>query len=125
MLMNSNLQDSYAETKLKLIKLAVEASKNLTTFALLEEIIDLHGQFCYSEAELLKYNNDILILKCHLVNKKLAEHLSDLSDYGITERKILYFEQTIEDFSMVAAQHTTMLQEKNSENASPVVTLSS
>lgn len=102
--MNSNVQDSYVETKLKLIKLAVEASKNLTTFALLEEIIDLQGQFCYSEAELLKYNNEILILKCQLLFKKLTEHTADLLDYGITDRKLMHFKETIENFGVIALQ---------------------
>lgn len=104
MLMNSNMENSYVEAKLKLIKLAVEASKNLTTFALLEEIVDLHGQFCYSLDELQKYNNDILILKCQLLHKKLAEHNTDLVDYGLTERKIAYFKETIDDFRIIALQ---------------------
>ena len=104
MLMNSNLQNSYVETKLKLIKLAVEASKNLTTFALLEEIIDLQGQFCFSEAELQKYNNEILVLKCQMLFKKLTEHTADLLDYGITDRKLMQLKQTIEDFGVIALQ---------------------
>jgi hypothetical protein len=86
------------ETKLKLIKLAVEASNNLTTFALLEEIVELQGQFCYSETELHRYTNDILILKCQLLYKKLTEHLRDLADYGISDRKLMQMKQTIEDF---------------------------
>lgn len=103
MLINSS-PDSYVETKLKLIKLAVEASNNITTFALLEEIVELQGQFCYSETELQRYTNDILILKCQLLYKKLTEHLRDLSDYGITERKLMQFQQTIDDFQTISTQ---------------------
>jgi hypothetical protein len=92
------------ETKLKLIKLAVESSKNLTTFALLEEINDLHGQFCYSEAELHKYNNEVLVMKCLLLFKKLTEHRTDLLDYGINESKLMQFKETIEDLRVIALQ---------------------
>jgi hypothetical protein len=113
----SHIQDSYVELKLKLIKLAVEASKNVTTFALLEEMAELHGQFCYSENELHSYNNDTLILKCYLLNKKLTEYLTDLADYGITDRKQIQLEQTIEDFRIISGQHTAMMQEINQENA--------
>jgi hypothetical protein len=108
MLMNSNIHDSYVETKLKLIKIAVEASNNLTTFALLEEIIDLQGQFCYSEMELQKYNHDILVLKCQLLYKKLLEHISDLVDYGITDRKLMQLKQYIEDFREISSQHLSI-----------------
>lgn len=108
------------ELKLKLIKLAVEASKNITTFALLEEMIELQGQFCYSENELHRYNNDILVLKCILLCKKLKEHLTDLADYGITERKLMQLEQIIEDFKIVASQHAALLQELSEE---PIITV--
>lgn len=110
MLMSSNPQDSYVETKLRLIKLAVEACKNLTTFSLLEEIVELQGQFCYSEAELQKYNNDILILKCQLLFKKLSEHTSDLVDYGITDKKLNQMKQTIDEFRIIT-QNITEAQE--------------
>lgn len=113
----STIQDSYVEVKLKLIKLAVEASKNITTFSLLEEMTELQGQFCYSDNELHRYNNDILVLKCYLLHKKLAEHITDLADYGITERKLVQMEQTIEDFKNISGQHTAMLQEINHETA--------
>jgi hypothetical protein len=116
----STIQDSYVEVKLKLIKLAVEASKNITTFSLLEEMTDLQGQFCYSDSELLRYNNDILVLKCYLLQKKLAEHINDLADYGITERKLAQLEQTIEDFKIISAQHTSFLQEIIPENIIPI-----
>ena len=111
MLINSNLEDSYVETKLKLIKLVVEASKNLTTFALLEEMIELQGQFCYSDVELQRYNYDILILKCQLLYKKLLEHTSDLIDYGITDRKLMQLKQTIEDFQVISTQHKASFPE--------------
>lgn len=116
MLMNSNIQDSYVETKLKLIKMTVEASKNLTTFALLEEIIDLQGQFCYSEMELQRYNNDILALKCQLLYKKLTEYVSDLADYGITDRKLMQLKQHIEDFREISSQHAGLSEEYIPEN---------
>lgn len=105
MLINSNYEDSYVEIKRKLIKMAVEASNNVTTFSLLEEIVELQGQFCYSEVELQRYNNDILILKCQLLYKKITEHTSDLIDYGITDRKLMLLKQTIEDFQDVSSQH--------------------
>ncbi len=94
-----------------MIKIAVEASNNLTTFALLEEIMDLQGQFCYSDAELLRYDNDILILKCQLLYKKLIEYASDLIDYGINDRKLMQLKQTIEDFQVLSAHNTSSSQE--------------
>ena len=114
MLINSN-PDSYVETKLKLIKLAVEASNNLTTFALLEEIVELQGQFCYSETELQRYSNDILILKCQLLYRKLTEHGRDLADYGITDRKLMQIKQTIEEFHTVSSQQTSSSPELSPE----------
>lgn len=111
MLINTHLQSSYAETKLKLIHLAVEASKNITTFALLEEIIELQGQFCYSETELQKYNNDTLILKCQLLFRKITEHLSDLMEYGFTDRKLMQLNQTIEDFQAISTQQKLACQD--------------
>lgn len=100
-----NHEDSYVETKRKLIKLAVDASNNVTTFSLLEELVELQGQFCYSEAELQKYTNDILILKCQLLLKKIIEHTSDLIDYGITDTDLMLLKQTIEDFQVISTQH--------------------
>lgn len=105
MRINPSFDDSYVETKQKLIKLAVEASKNLTTFALLEEIIELQGQFCYSDNELQKYNHDMLTTKCQLLYKKLIEHTSDLVDYGITDRKLMQFRQAMEDFQTISTQN--------------------
>lgn len=97
MLINcSDNSDAYVEARLNLIKFAVELSKRLTTFALLEEITELQGQFCYSETELEKYDNNILINKCQLLYKKLGEHSSDLADYEITDSKLVYFQRTIE-----------------------------
>lgn len=114
---NSNFEDSYVETKSRLIKLSVEASKNLTTFALLEEIVDLQGQFCYTEAELQRYNSYILVLKCQLLHKKLSEHTSDLMDYGINERKLSQLEQAIDDFKTVSRQQTASSHEFIPENS--------
>jgi hypothetical protein len=111
--MNSSIEDSYVETKLKLIKLAVEASKSITTFALLEEIVDLQGQFCFTEMELQRYNNDILILKCQLLYKKITEHTADLVDYNITDRKLMQLQQTIDDFQLISTQCTSSAQDKH------------
>lgn len=112
MLINhSDYPSSYVEKKLNLIRLAVKHSKKLTTFALLEEIIELQGQFCYTEAELQKYSNDILILKCQLLCKKLTEHTSDLIDYEITDKELLQFNQTIEEFQETAIHHSSSSQE--------------
>jgi hypothetical protein len=108
MLVNcSDNSDTFVEARLNLIKFAVELSKRLTTFALLEEIIELQGQFCYSEAELQKYDNNILILKCQLLYKKLAEHSIDLADYEITESKLAYFKRTIESLEYILHQESS------------------
>lgn len=102
----SALQNSLQELKSKLIGLAVEASKKFTTFTLVEEMVELQAQFCYSESELAKYNNEILVNKCQLLLKKLTEHVKDLSEYGISDRKLMLLKQTIEDFHTCSFQHT-------------------
>lgn len=97
MLMNSPDNSEFImEARLNLIKFAVELSKRLTTFLLLEELTELQGQFCYNDAELKKYDNNILILKCEQLYNILAEYSTDLADYEITESKLACFKKNIE-----------------------------
>ena len=113
MLINcSDNSDSYVEAKLNLIKFAVELSKRLTTFALLEEITELQGQFCYSDAELEKYDPHVLILKCQLLYNILTEYSSDLADYEITESKLACFKRTIETFQFMQQKSMEILTDE-------------
>jgi hypothetical protein len=105
---NSNIKQAYQEVKSRLIKLTVEVSKSLTTFALLEEMVELQAQFCYSYSELQCNSDEVLMRKCYLLHNKLSELVNDLVDYNINKPKLNTLLQTIEDFNLISMQITVM-----------------
>lgn len=100
----NSTKTSYMETKRNLIKLTLEACRALTTFSLLEQIVELQGNFCYTEAELLRYDDAAFQSKCELLLKKLLEHRNDLIDYGITEGKLSSLNAAIAAFESISGQ---------------------
>ena len=91
----------YHELREQLVKTALIFSRKITAFALLEELIDLQGMFCFSADELVLANDQDLIKKCGIIANKAEEFLKDLSDYNIDEQAVSSFQQTIDRLSVI------------------------
>jgi hypothetical protein len=91
----------YHELRGQLVKTALIFSRKITAFALLEELIDLQGMFCFSADELVFANDSDLLKKCRLILHKAEEFFKDLEGYDIDQDAVSSFQQMIERLTNV------------------------
>ena len=82
----------------ELAKTILLFSRKITAFALLEELTDLQGVFCYSYEELFLASDDKLLDISNLILKKTQEYLTGIAEYGISDFTISGFQKTIDQF---------------------------
>lgn len=80
---NTRYLNQYAHLKEALIISATTVSRNITAYALLEELTDVQGLFCYSIDELSFETDEKIMLKCQSLLLYISNHRLELVDYGI------------------------------------------
>ena len=91
-----------------LIRNALSFCRKITTFAILEELSDLHASFCYSEQELSKSNDDKLLIISHHIINKLREFVYDMGEYGVNEESLNEFFKLIKRFQSVIQEESVI-----------------
>jgi hypothetical protein len=91
--------NDYAWLRNELAKTTVVFSRKITSFALLEELTDIQGLFCYSFEELFLYTDGRLLVTSRLVLAKTKEYLVNIREYGISHTAISNFQNIIDQFS--------------------------
>jgi hypothetical protein len=109
---NSNLYNSLRDD---LIRNSLSFCRQITTFAMLEELSDLHASFCYSAQELSKANDDKLLIISHHIINKLREFVNDMGEYGINDESLNEFFKLIKRFQSAIQEDTTISQNIDSD----------
>ncbi len=115
---NSNLYNSLRE---EIIKYSLLFCRKITTFAMLEELSDLHASFCYSEQELSKANDDKLIIISHHIINKLREFVDDMAEYDVNDDSLNNFFELIKRFQSVIQKDTTVSQKIDFNHAKLII----
>jgi len=108
--------NQYSMLRNELAKTIILFSRKITAFALLEELTDLQGVFCYSCEELFLASDDKLLDLSKLILKKTQEYVADIVEYGINESSISNFQNTIDQF--VALRMDKKTSDQIAEDAS-------
>jgi hypothetical protein len=84
-IMEENLKTSenYSEIKEELIKVALSVSRKVTAYALLEELTDVQGLFCYTEEELTQDTDEKLLKNCKGILNFISNYRAELKEYGV------------------------------------------
>ncbi len=90
--------NQYIQLRNELAKNIILFSRKIIAFAMLEELTDLQGLFCYSGEELLNANDDKLLDTSKLILRKTKEYVADIVEYGINDYSITNFQNIIDQF---------------------------
>jgi hypothetical protein len=98
---SEKITNQYSLLRNELAKTILFFSRKITAFALLEELTDLQGVFCYSYEELFLAPDDKLLDISNLILKKTQEYLTGIAEYGIRDFTISDFQKTIDQFLLL------------------------
>lgn len=98
---SEKITNQYSLLRNELAKTILVFSRKITAFALLEELTDLQGIFCYSFEELFLATDDKLLEISQLILKKSQEYLAGIAEYSITDTSIHNFQKTIDQFILL------------------------
>src|SRR5512138_2641291 len=79
----AKIAEDYSFTRIETIQFTLSLSRKVTAFALLEEMIETQGTFCYTYEELANEEDSKLIIQCKGMLQFVSAHQSDLIDYAV------------------------------------------
>jgi hypothetical protein len=102
-MMEESLNQNYNYNLLKedLIKVALSVSRKVTAYALLEELMDVQGMFCYTYEELSREPDEKILIKCSNLLQFILKCKNELSDYGIDDQMNSHFRDLIDQFHYI------------------------
>ncbi|HEX2936123.1 MAG TPA: hypothetical protein VHO72_12290 [Bacteroidales bacterium] len=98
--------EDYSFTRNEIIQFTLSLSRKVTAFALLEEMIETQGTFCYTCNELENEDDGKLIAQCKGMLQFIASHLDDLVDYDVDGDTVLAYHNLIDRFKLVIESKT-------------------
>lgn len=114
--------EEYSLTRNEIIQFTLSLSRKVTAFALLEEMIETQGTFCYTCNELANEADSKLMDQCKGMLHFISTHLSDLSDYDVDNDTIRSYHRLIDRFKLVV-ESKTMGEEQEQMHAPRVAEL--
>lgn len=100
---SEKISNHYSLIRNELAKIIILFSRKITAFALLEELTELQGIFCYSYEELFLASDDKLLDISKIILRKTQEYIGDIVEYGINDSSISGFQNTIDQFIALRA----------------------
>lgn len=88
-----------SQTREEVLTTAASLSRKFVAYALLEQITQIQGTFCFSYDELASKNNEELLRFSSNLLKSLKDYSCDLADYGIDDEIMLRFQNLISQFT--------------------------
>ncbi len=111
--------EEYSLTRNEIIQFTLSLSRKVTAFALLEEMIETQGTFCYTCNELANEADSKLMDQCKGMLHFISTHLSDLSDYDVDNDTIRSYHRLIDRFKLVVESKT--MGEEQEQMHAPLV----
>lgn len=114
--------EEYSLTRNEIIQFTLSLSRKVTAFALLEEMIETQGTFCYTYNELANEADSKLMDQCKGMLHFISTHQFDLSDYDVDNDTVLSYHRLIDRFKLVA-ESKAMAEEQQQMHAPLVAEL--
>lgn len=95
---SENITDQKTLLRNELARNIVRFSRKITSYALLEELTELQGLFCYTYDELIMTSDEKLIEISNQILQKSTEYLTGIAEYGLSNDIILKFKESIAEF---------------------------
>jgi hypothetical protein len=113
---SEKITNQYSLIRNSLAKSIMMFSRKITAFALLEELTDLQGLFCYSFEELFLASDEKILEISKLILRKTKEYIVDIAEYGINDASIVNFQSSIDQF--ISLRNDKIVSDQVSEEAS-------
>lgn len=97
----SRNSEDYASVRNEIIQSTLLISRKVTAFALLEEMIEMQGTFCFIYTELENEPDTKLMNQCKSLLHFITISQNDLIDYGIDKAFILSYHNLIDRFQLL------------------------
>jgi hypothetical protein len=85
---NRKVSENYCFIRDETIQFTLFLSRKITSYALLEELIEAQGLFCFSYDQLVNETDQKLLVLCKNLLQFISLHEPDLVDYGIDKTSI-------------------------------------
>lgn len=93
--------EDYSFTRREIIQFTLSLSRKVTAFALLEEMVETQGTFCYMYDELANEEDSKLINQCKGLLQFVSAHQMDLIDYAVNSDTIVSYQSLIDRFKLM------------------------
>ncbi len=97
----SKNSENYSAVRNEIIQSTLSISRKVTAFALLEEMVDTQGTFCFIYNELVNESDSKLINQCKGLLHFISTYQTDLVDYGIDKDLILSYHSIVDRFQLL------------------------
>jgi hypothetical protein len=99
--------ENYSLIRDEIMHFTLSLSRKVTAFALLEEMVETQGLFCFIYDELKNEDDRQLLAQSKSMLNFIATHLPDLADYSVDANSVLSYRALIDKFQSVLEYRAT------------------